>query len=87
VAYQRDILIDRISKHGFKQAMDEIAYTWFNRFAALRYMELHDYLDHGWRLLSSRDGGLPEILGHASEVTFAGLSPGGSRHAIVWKSR
>jgi hypothetical protein len=75
VAYQRDILIDRISKHGFKQAMDEIAYTWFNRFAALRYMELHDYLDHGWRLLSSRDGGLPEILGHASEVTFAGLSP------------
>jgi hypothetical protein len=48
--------------------MEEVAYTWFNRFAALRYMEIHDYLGHGWRVLSSRDGGLPEILRHASEV-------------------
>ena len=74
VATRRDELIARIKRHGFEQTMDEVAYTWFNRFAALRYMEIHDYLDHGWRVLSSRDGGLPEILRHASEVTLPGLN-------------
>ena len=74
VAGQRDELIARIKRHGFEQTMDEVAYTWFNRFAALRYMELHDYLDHGWRVLSSRDGGLPELLRHASKVTLPGLN-------------
>ncbi|MGY4828620.1 BREX-1 system adenine-specific DNA-methyltransferase PglX [Sphaerotilaceae bacterium SBD11-9] len=74
VAGQRDELISRIKRHGFEQTMDEVAYTWFNRFAALRYMEIHDYLGHGWRVLSSRDGGLPEILRHASEVTLPGLN-------------
>ncbi|MFY7866455.1 BREX-1 system adenine-specific DNA-methyltransferase PglX [Roseateles sp.] len=79
VAGQRDELIARIKRHGFEQTMDEVAYTWFNRFAALRYMEIHDYLGHGWRVLSSRDGGLPEILRHASEVTLPGLNPGHAR--------
>lgn len=74
VAGQRNALIARIKRHGFEQTMDEVAYTWFNRFAALRYMEIHDYLGHGWRVLSSRDGGLPEILRHASEVTLPGLN-------------
>lgn len=74
VAGQRDELIARINRHGFEQTMDEVAYTWFNRFAALRYMEIHDYLGHGWRVLSSRNGGLPEILRHASEVTLPGLN-------------
>lgn len=74
VAGQRDDLIARIKRHGFEQTMDEVAYTWFNRFAALRYMEIHDYLGHGWRVLSSRDGGLPEILRHAGEVTLPGLN-------------
>lgn len=79
VAGQRDELIARIKRHGFEQTMDEVAYTWFNRFAALRYMEIHDYLGHGWRVLSSRDGGLPEILRHASEVTLPGLNPDRAR--------
>lgn len=74
VAGQREELLSRIKRHGFEQTMDEVAYTWFNRFAALRYMEIHDYLDHGWRVLSSRDGGLPEILRHASEVSLPGLN-------------
>ena len=59
---QRERLVQRIQKDGFAHTMEAIAYTWFNRFAALRYMELHDYLDHGHRVLSSREGGLPEIL-------------------------
>ena len=71
---QRSALIERIELHGFQQVIEEVAYTWFNRFAALRFMEIHDYLDHGWRVLSSRDNGLPEILGHASELSLGGLS-------------
>ncbi len=74
VVGQRSALIERIELHGFQQVIEEVAYTWFNRFAALRFMEIHDYLDHGWRVLSSRDNGLPEILGHASELSLGGLS-------------
>ena len=74
VVGQRSALIERIELHGFQQVIEEVAYTWFNRFAALRFMEIHDYLDHGWRVLSSRDSGLPEILGHASELSLGGLS-------------
>ena len=43
VSGQRDQLIERIRKDGFVHTMEAVAYTWFNRFAALRYMELHDY--------------------------------------------
>lgn len=71
---QREKLLRRIERRGFDQAMEEVAYTWFNRFAALRFMELHGYLDHGWRVLSSRDGGLPEILRYASDVSLPGLN-------------
>ncbi|NVH77085.1 BREX-1 system adenine-specific DNA-methyltransferase PglX [Paraburkholderia sp. JPY432] len=70
---QREKLLRRIRRGGFEYAMEEIAYTWFNRFAALRFMELHGYLDHGWRVLSSRDGGVPEILRYASDVSLPGL--------------
>ena len=66
-------LLEKILQHGFEQTMEEVAYTWFNRFAALRYMELHDFLEHGHRVLSSRDGGLPELLRHAASVSLPGL--------------
>ena len=73
---QRQQLIARMQREGFAQTVEAVAYTWFNRFAALRYMELHDYLGHGHRALSSREGGLPEILAHASELAQAGDLPG-----------
>lgn len=73
---QRQQLIARMQREGFDQTVEAVAYTWFNRFAALRYMELHDYLGHGHRALSSREGGLPEILAHASELVQAGDLPG-----------
>src|SRR5580692_2056673 len=73
---QRDELIARVKRRGFEHTMDEVAYTWFNRFAALRYMELHDYLGHGYRALSSRSGGQPEILAHAFDLAQAGDSVG-----------
>jgi hypothetical protein len=66
---QREQLIARIRKDGFAHTMEAIAYTWFNRFAALRYMELHDYLGHGHRALSSTSGGLPDILTYAADLT------------------
>ena len=43
-----------------------MAYTWFNRFVAIRFMELHGYLDHGYRVLSHpEEKAAPEILEHA----------------------
>ncbi len=74
---QRQQLISRIQKHGFSQTMEAVAYTWFNRFAALRYMELHDYLGHGHRALSSFEGALPDILNHAAELAQNGANDGG----------
>lgn len=76
ISRQRDNLIGLMHKHGFAQTLENVAYTWFNRFAALRYMEIHDYLNHGYRVLSSREGGLPEILGHAPELAQSGDLPG-----------
>jgi type II restriction/modification system DNA methylase subunit YeeA len=69
VSGQRDKLIESIRKDGFEHTMEAVAYTWFNRFAALRYMELHDYLGHGHRALSSTAGGLPDILTHATDLS------------------
>jgi hypothetical protein len=73
---QRQQLVARMQQGGFAQTIEAVAYTWFNRFAALRYMELHDYLGHGHRALSSREGGLPEVLARASELAQAGGLPG-----------
>ena len=73
---QRQQLITRIQKDGFAQTLEAVAYTWFNRFAALRYMELHDYLGHGHRALSSTEGTLPDILTHAADLAKNGSLPG-----------
>ena len=70
----RKRLVARIRREGFDQVMEAMAYTWFNRFMALRYMELHDYLDHGYRVLSNRTGSdIPEILEQAVNVDLPGL--------------
>lgn len=61
--YKRNEIIRLIENQGYKNVIEEFAYTWFNRLVALRFMEVHDYLSHGFRVLSSRDGGIePEIL-------------------------
>lgn len=77
VAQQRERLVRRIQRDGFVYTMEAVAYTWFNRFAALRYMELHDYLGHGHRVLSSATaGGLPDILAHAADLATSRELPG-----------
>lgn len=74
VGAQRAKLEKRVEEQGFHQVMEAAAYTWFNRFAAIRFMELHGYLDHSFRVLSHPAGSaLPEILGHAQDVDLPGL--------------
>lgn len=50
---QRNKLITRVNEIGYDRVMEEAAYTWFNRFIALRYMEVNDYLPTKIRVLSS----------------------------------
>jgi len=50
---QRNQLINRIEAKGYDQVIEEVAYTWFNRFVALRFMEVNDYLPTRVRVLSS----------------------------------
>jgi hypothetical protein len=60
---QRQLIIRLIENNGFEHTIEEFSYTWFNRLIALRFLEVHDYLPHGFRVLSSRDGSIePEIL-------------------------
>lgn len=75
VANQRGRLISRIANEGFAQVMEAVAYTWFNRFLAVRYMEVHDYFDHGCRVLSNPNGHAePEILEKATSIDLPGLN-------------
>lgn len=50
---QRNKLITRVNEIGYDRVMEEAAYTWFNRFIALRYMEVNEYLPTKVRVLSS----------------------------------
>lgn len=52
---QANILKTEISRKGFESVIDEVAYTWFNRFVALYYMEVHNYIDNGLNIISSID--------------------------------
>jgi hypothetical protein len=66
---KRDSIVKLVKTDGYKQVIEEFAYTWFNRIVALRFMEVHDFLPHGFRVLSSRDGGVePEIMKHLDLV-------------------
>ena len=72
----RTRLVERVNAKGFAATMEAIAYTWFNRFMAIRYMELHGYLEHGYRVLSHPEGTeRPEILEHATDVDLPGIDP------------
>ena len=60
---KRENIINLIVRNGYKNVIEEFAYTWFNRFVALKFMEVHGFLSHGFRVLSDPAGGIePEIL-------------------------
>lgn len=71
---QRAELFRRIEQEGTLPFITEMAYTWFNRFAAIRYMELHDFLPSHVRMLSAADGSFePECLKAATTLDLPGL--------------
>ncbi|MFS0860639.1 BREX-1 system adenine-specific DNA-methyltransferase PglX [Paenibacillus taichungensis] len=56
-------LKNQLKQKGYKQLVEEIAYTWFNRIIAIRYMEVHDYLPEKVNVLSSSIGRIdPDII-------------------------
>ena len=71
---QRRMLIVHIRRDGYKQVMEEVAYTWFNRFIALRFMEVNGYLPSYVRVFSNESGAFdPQILAEALHVELYGL--------------
>ncbi|WP_431810627.1 BREX-1 system adenine-specific DNA-methyltransferase PglX [Lysinibacillus capsici] len=64
---QRNKLIKRIEEIGFDRVIEETSYTWFNRFIALRFMEVNDYLPTKVRVLSSYnvDSAEPDMMKEA----------------------
>ena len=71
---QRQELIKQIKEKGYKQVMEEVAYTWFNRFIALRFMEVNNYLPSHIRVFSDASGAFkPEILNDVLHLDLPGL--------------
>ena len=71
---QRWRLIAMIKLKGFSQVMEEAAYTWFNRFIALRFMEVNGYLPSKVRVFTDESGAFkPEILKEAMSIELEGL--------------
>ena len=69
LASARQRLVERSEQLGYAQLVEQVAYTWFNRLCAIRYMEIHGYLGHGFRVLSHPNGDKRfEILDHAQDV-------------------
>ena len=66
--WQRSRLVDQIESRGFEAVIEEVAYTWFNRICAIRFMEVNDYLPV--HVLSSiKDGKTePDIVTNAPDV-------------------
>ncbi|MDD6049274.1 MAG: BREX-1 system adenine-specific DNA-methyltransferase PglX [Methanobrevibacter ruminantium] len=67
---QRKHLVREIEQKGFDQVIEEVAYTWFNRIIAIRYMEVNDYLPTRTRVLSSETPGKiePDIITEALDL-------------------
>lgn len=71
---QLNELINEVKKNGFEHVVEEVAYTWFNRFIALRYMEVNNYLPQRVRILTNENNEFkPEILTEAIHLEIDGL--------------
>ena len=72
---QRQALIRKVNEQGYEQTMEEVAYTWFNRFAALRFMEVNGYLPSHIRVFTNDEGEFkPQILSEAIHLELDGLN-------------
>ena len=71
---QRRALIENIRAKGYREVMEEIAYTWFNRFIALRFMEVNGYLPSHVRVFTDDANAFkPQILTEAINLELDGL--------------
>jgi len=71
---QRAALIEQIKEKGYEQVMEEVAYTWFNRFSALRFMEVNGYLPTRVRVFTDENNAFkPQILTEAIHMELDGL--------------
>lgn len=71
---QRQAAIARMRDKGYEYVIEEVAYTWFNRFAALRYMEVNNYLPSRVRVFTDENGSFkPQILTEAIHLNLDGL--------------
>lgn len=71
---ERQALIVQVNEKGFKQVMEEAAYTWFNRFSALRFMEVNGYLPTHVRVFTDDENNFkPQILTEAIHLELNGL--------------
>jgi type II restriction/modification system DNA methylase subunit YeeA len=70
IDHKRKVLVDRVEKDGFDKVMEEAAYTWFNRFTAMRYMEIHGYIEeHPFLLFEGTEGSSePEVLKNVADL-------------------
>lgn len=70
---QRRKLVDQIHARGFEAVVEEVAYTWFNRICAIRFMEVNDYMyPVRVRVLSSEKEGKnePDVVTMAPEIDW-----------------
>lgn len=76
IGWRRDIVnelknrdYDNDPKTAFNDFVEEVAYTWFNRIIALRFMEVNNYLPSRVRVLTSEEGKAePDIVDEAMEI-------------------
>ena len=72
---QRKALIAQITEKSYEQVMEEIAYTWFNRFSALRFMEVNGYLPSHVRVFTDESNNFkPQIITEAIHLELDGLN-------------
>ncbi len=72
IKHKREQLVREIKEKGYVQVMDEVTYTWFNRFMALKFMEVNGYLPENVKVFSSVESGRqePDILSKSLKLDF-----------------
>ncbi|MEI1230757.1 BREX-1 system adenine-specific DNA-methyltransferase PglX [Enterococcus mundtii] len=93
---QRNKLVTELSQRAsvtsqseaFQELVEEVAYTWFNRLIAIRFMEVNDYLPDTYRVLSSETTGKiePDIITDIYDTdVFETLSTNEKQQVRTWK--
>ena len=70
LAYNK--ILRKIETEGYDELINEIAYSWFNRMIAVRYLEVNQLLPHGYQIIGNPDQ--PEVMQHLQEINLDGLN-------------